>query len=380
MSRLSSPTAKIGDSAPRVCSSLGVEETKAELAVPLLSQNGLIGVLNVESSRVVAAFGEPEKAALKQLAAAGVIAINLDQVNLRKLESIRRVSETIKGLDSEEKIIQAVLQEIVITSRSRYAGTFPRSLGGVREVESSFRKACDRGRSGSSTTRSRTITSICSWRRSGAKALGRGMKSIAARFARAVNRALKRSGPVLARPLPLQRAPDADPGAERAALRAAERAAPLGEEPAAAREGRGQDHARVRAARARRSRRRRGGSTAGRGTSRSTAHRRPARWRRRRPGSSRSAGGAGAGSSTRTRSRAACAPDGRPAGPPARPRSAPPTPAEAPKRGAARNQVHRPRPPPTPTPPKPSDSGPRPVRSGSGRDQVRTGPRASRRP
>ena len=161
------------------------------------------------------------------------------------------------------------------------------------------------------------------------------------------------------RPLPLQRAQDADPGAECAALRAPERSAPLGEEPAAPREGRGQDHARFRAGPRSTSRRRRGGSTAGRATWRSTAHRLPARWPKRRPGCSASAGGAAAGSSTRTKSRAACAPDGRPA----RPLRAPPLRlrrhrSEAPLGIGCTGPVR----PPTPTPPKPSASGPLPVR------------------
>ena len=73
-------------------------------------------------------------------------------------------------------------------TRDEFAASFPchvtlpvrrdvpslRSGPVVREVESSFRKACDRGRSGSSTTRSRTITSICSSKRTGRRRSGEG--------------------------------------------------------------------------------------------------------------------------------------------------------------------------------------------------------------
>ena len=67
----------------------------------------------------------------------------------------------------------------------------------VREVESSFRKACDRGtfRLVHYSIQDDHVHLLVE--AEGAKALGRGMRSIAARFARAVNRALKRSGPVL---------------------------------------------------------------------------------------------------------------------------------------------------------------------------------------
>ena len=123
------------------------------------------------------------------------------------------------------------------------------------------------------------------------------------------------------RSLPLPGAQDADRGAERAPLRAAQRAQALGAEPAAAREGRGEDPARRRSARCSTPPRPRAGSTAGRARSRSIA-RRPARWRGRRPGSSVRAGGSAAGSSTRTRSPGACAsdrtPEPRAPGPPLR--------------------------------------------------------------
>ena len=147
------------------------------------------------------------------------------------------------------------------------------------------------------------------------------------------------------RPLPLQRAQDADPGAERAALRAAERSAPLGEEPAAAREGRGQDHARLRAARARR--------PVVRAVVRRLEGRRRARPLASQPGGEgedlaarASAGGAAAGSSTRTRSRAACAPD--------RPARRPPAPPLRLRRGTEARR----RPEPGAPAPAPSDSYP----------------------
>ena len=96
-------------------------------------------------------------------------------------------------------------------TRDEFAASFPchvtlpvrrdvpslRSGPVVREVESSFRKACDRGtfRLVHYSIQNDHVHLLVE--ADGAKALGRGMKSIAARFARAVNRALKRSGPVL---------------------------------------------------------------------------------------------------------------------------------------------------------------------------------------
>ena len=63
----------------------------------------------------------------------------------------------------------------------------------VREVESTFREGCERGtfRLVHYSIQDDHLHLLVE--ADGAKALGRGMKSIAARFARAVNRALKRS-------------------------------------------------------------------------------------------------------------------------------------------------------------------------------------------
>jgi REP element-mobilizing transposase RayT len=67
----------------------------------------------------------------------------------------------------------------------------------VREVEASFRKACERGtfRLLHYSIQRDHLHAIVE--ANGAAALGSGMKSLAARFARAVNRALQRSGPVV---------------------------------------------------------------------------------------------------------------------------------------------------------------------------------------
>jgi hypothetical protein len=72
-----------------------------------------------------------------------------------------------------------------------------RRRGVVREVEASFRVACERGhfRLLHYSIQRDHLHAIVE--AEGAGALGRGMKSLAARFARAVNRALGRSGPVL---------------------------------------------------------------------------------------------------------------------------------------------------------------------------------------
>jgi REP element-mobilizing transposase RayT len=67
----------------------------------------------------------------------------------------------------------------------------------VREVESSFRRGAERGefRLVHYSLQSDHLHAIVE--AEGPEALGRGMKSLAARFARAVNRALRRSGPVV---------------------------------------------------------------------------------------------------------------------------------------------------------------------------------------
>lgn len=92
-----------------------VPGSKSELAVPLLSNDtaaGLIGVLNVDSNRALAAFGRQEEEALQRLAEAGVIAINMLR-DLRQKQSIVKISEEIKRLRSEDEIYRIVLQEIV---------------------------------------------------------------------------------------------------------------------------------------------------------------------------------------------------------------------------------------------------------------------------
>jgi len=91
--------------------------------------------------------------------------------------------------------------------RERFAGRFPchvtlkvqkglpslRTKRVVREIEQSRAPACERG---SFRIVHYSIQSIVE--ASGREALGHGMKSLAARFARAVNRVLARKGPVLA--------------------------------------------------------------------------------------------------------------------------------------------------------------------------------------
>jgi hypothetical protein len=72
-----------------------------------------------------------------------------------------------------------------------------RSRDVVRAVEGSFRRGAERGefRLVHYTIQGDHLHAIVE--AEGPEALGRGMKSLAARFARAVNRALRRSGPVL---------------------------------------------------------------------------------------------------------------------------------------------------------------------------------------
>jgi REP element-mobilizing transposase RayT len=67
----------------------------------------------------------------------------------------------------------------------------------VREVEASFRRGAERGefRLVEYSVQGDHLHAIVE--AEGPAALGRGMKSLAARFARAVNRALRRRGPVL---------------------------------------------------------------------------------------------------------------------------------------------------------------------------------------
>ena len=87
--------------------------------------------------------------------------------------------------------------------------------------------AASAGSSASATTRSSAITCTWSWRAAGKEALGRGMKSVGIRLARAVNRVFGRTGSGAVRALPPARAAHAARGASRARVRAAERAQAL---------------------------------------------------------------------------------------------------------------------------------------------------------
>ena len=183
----------------------------------------------------------------------------------------------------------------------------------VREIEASFRKACSRNgfrlvHYSIQDDHAHLIVETDDRER-----LACGMKSIAARFARAVNRALARSGPVLADRY--HHTVLETPRQVRNALayvllnarrHAAKRLAKLRK--------RGKRRARASRAPTCSTRRRpRAGSRAGGATSSWIARRRTRsdvrpRWERRRRGSSTWAGDVTA-SWTRTRSRAACAPD-----------------------------------------------------------------------
>jgi REP element-mobilizing transposase RayT len=68
----------------------------------------------------------------------------------------------------------------------------------VREIEASFRKACERGDFRLVHYSIQEDHAHLIVEADDKDALGRGMMAIASRFARAVNRALKRTGPVLA--------------------------------------------------------------------------------------------------------------------------------------------------------------------------------------
>ena len=83
-----------------------------------------------------------------------------------------------------------------VTLKAREGIASLRSVSVVKEVESSFRR-CDRKgfRLVHYSIQGDHVHAIVE--ANGPDALGRGMKSLAARFARAVNRALRRRGPVL---------------------------------------------------------------------------------------------------------------------------------------------------------------------------------------
>ena len=96
--------------------------------------------------------------------------------------------------------------------RERFAGRFPchvtlkiheglpslRTKRVVREIEQSLAPACERGSFRVVHYSIQSDHGHFIVEATGREALGRGMKSLAARFARAVNRALARRGPVLA--------------------------------------------------------------------------------------------------------------------------------------------------------------------------------------
>ena len=85
-----------------------------------------------------------------------------------------------------------------VTLRVRRGIAPLRSWGVVREIEASFRKACSRAGFRLVHYSIQDDHAHLIVETNDRSALACGMKSIAARFARAVNRSLKRSGPVLA--------------------------------------------------------------------------------------------------------------------------------------------------------------------------------------
>jgi len=84
-----------------------------------------------------------------------------------------------------------------VTLKVRESVTSLRTVAVVREVEASFRRGAERDefRLVHYSLQRDHLHAIVE--ADGPEALGRGMKSLAARLARAVNRALRRSGPVL---------------------------------------------------------------------------------------------------------------------------------------------------------------------------------------
>ena len=85
----------------------------------------------------------------------------------------------------------------LVTVKARADVGSLRTVAVVREVEASFRRGAERGdfRLVAYSLQDDHLHAIVE--ANGASALGRGMKSLAARFARAVNRALRRRGGVL---------------------------------------------------------------------------------------------------------------------------------------------------------------------------------------
>jgi hypothetical protein len=85
----------------------------------------------------------------------------------------------------------------LVTLKARAGVAALRSVAVVREVEASFRRGAERGefRLVHYSIQGDHFHALVE--AEGPAALGRGMKSLAARFARAVNRALRRRGPVL---------------------------------------------------------------------------------------------------------------------------------------------------------------------------------------
>jgi hypothetical protein len=85
----------------------------------------------------------------------------------------------------------------LVTLKARVGLGSLRNVAVVREVEASFRRGGERGefRLAHYSLQGDHLHAIVE--AEGPAALGRGMKSLAARFARAVNRGLRRKGPVL---------------------------------------------------------------------------------------------------------------------------------------------------------------------------------------
>lgn len=95
---------------------------RSELAVPLILQDELIGVLNVESPRINA-FDENHRRLLEALADLAAIAVQnaerLDQ-RVRELETLRHIDETISSVLDLDRVLNLILSEGVDLVRGRH--------------------------------------------------------------------------------------------------------------------------------------------------------------------------------------------------------------------------------------------------------------------
>jgi GAF domain-containing protein len=107
-----------------------IPDTRSELAVPLVGESGLLGVLNVEHPEV-SAFGEDDQALLETLAVQAVIAIHgvdLYQKLGRQIQSLRSLSAIATRIQDARYDLDTVLRLLLTGVTAREGLGFSRAM------------------------------------------------------------------------------------------------------------------------------------------------------------------------------------------------------------------------------------------------------------